>query len=50
MTTPIPAIEGKTTVKRTDWGLTYNAALETGGVLISDKTTLEFEISVIKSA
>jgi polyisoprenoid-binding protein YceI len=42
--------DGKTTVKRTDWGLTYNAALETGGVLISDKTTLEFEISVIQSA
>ena len=41
--------DGKTTVKRSDWGLTYNAALETGGVMISDKTTLEFEISAIKS-
>ena len=42
--------EGTTVVKRSDWGLTYNAALETGGVLISDKTTLEFEVSAIKSA
>ena len=42
--------EGKTTVNRKDWGLTYNAALETGGVLISEKVTLEFEISLVKSA
>lgn len=42
--------DGKTVVKRSDWGLTYNAALETGGVMISDKTTLEFEISLIKTA
>jgi hypothetical protein len=27
----------------------YNAALETGGVLISDKITLEFDVSAIKS-
>jgi hypothetical protein len=28
----------------------WNAALETGGVLVSDKVTLEFEISAVKSA
>ncbi len=41
--------EGTTTIKRSDWGLTYNAALETGGMLISDKITLEFDVSAVKS-
>ena len=38
------------TVSRKDWGLTWNAALETGGVLVSDKVKLEFDISAIKTA
>ncbi|MCA1780640.1 MAG: YceI family protein [Dermatophilaceae bacterium] len=42
--------EGKTVVNRKDFGLVWNAALETGGVLVSDKVTLEFDISAIKSA
>lgn len=42
--------EATTTVNRKDWGLTWNAALETGGVLVSEKATLEFEISLIKAA
>ncbi|MCW2598389.1 MAG: hypothetical protein JWM02_218 [Frankiales bacterium] len=42
--------EGKASLSRKDWGLTYNAALETGGVLISDKVNLEFDVSAIKSA
>jgi polyisoprenoid-binding protein YceI len=40
--------EGKTTVNRKDWGLTWNAALETGGFLVSDKIKLEFDVSAIK--
>jgi polyisoprenoid-binding protein YceI len=40
--------EGAATINRTDWGLTYNAALETGGVLISDKVKLEFDVSAIQ--
>lgn len=39
--------EGTTTINRKDWGLTWNAALETGGVLVSDKIRLEFDISAI---
>lgn len=39
-----------TTVDREDWGLTWNAALETGGVLVSKKITLNLEISAIKQA
>ncbi len=42
--------EGSTTINRKDFGITWNAALETGGVLVSDKLTLEFEISAIKTA
>lgn len=42
--------EGSTQIVRSDFGVNFNAALETGGVLVSDKITLEFEISAIKSA
>ena len=42
--------EGETTINRKDWGLTWNAALETGGVLVSDKIKLEFDISAIRNA
>jgi polyisoprenoid-binding protein YceI len=42
--------EGRTTVNRKDWGISFNAALETGGVLVSDKITLEFDISAIKNS
>jgi polyisoprenoid-binding protein YceI len=41
--------EGEVVVNRKDWGLTWNAALETGGVLVSDKVTLEFEVSAIRA-
>ncbi|SDC04798.1 Polyisoprenoid-binding protein YceI, partial [Raineyella antarctica] len=43
-------LEGSVVVDRKDFGLVWNAALETGGVLVSDKITLEFEISAIKNA
>ena len=39
--------EGATSISRKDWGLTWNAALETGGVLVSDKIKLEFDVSAI---
>ncbi|WP_439940492.1 YceI family protein [Streptomyces sp. BBFR115] len=42
--------EGKTEILRSEWGLTWNAALETGGVLVSDKIKLNFDISAIKNA
>jgi polyisoprenoid-binding protein YceI len=42
--------EGSTSILRSEFGVTYNAALETGGVLVSDKITLEFEVSAIKKA
>ncbi|SEM31091.1 YceI family protein [Streptacidiphilus jiangxiensis] len=42
--------EGQHAISRKDYGITWNAALETGGVLVSDKIVLEFEISLVKSA
>ena len=42
--------EGSVVINRQDYGITWNVALETGGVLVSDKVTLEFEISAIKNA
>ena len=42
--------EGTTQIERSDYGVSFNAALETGGVLVSEKVTLEFEISAIKNA
>jgi polyisoprenoid-binding protein YceI len=41
--------EGKTTVNRKDWGVSWNAALEAGGVLVSEKVTLEFDVSAIRT-
>ena len=43
-------LEGKTVVNRKDFGLTWNAALETGGVLVSEKIKLEFDVSAIRNA
>ena len=42
-------LSGVVKVNRKDFGLTWNAALETGGVLVSDEITLSFEVSAIKS-
>jgi polyisoprenoid-binding protein YceI len=42
--------EGSTTIDRTAWGLTYNAALETGGVLIGEKVKLTLDISAVKAS
>ena len=39
--------EGAAEINRKDFGLTWNAALETGGLLVSENIKLEFEISAI---
>ena len=41
---------GETEINRKDFGLTWNAALETGGVLVSDKIKIHLEISAIAQA
>jgi polyisoprenoid-binding protein YceI len=40
--------EGALAIKRSDWALTWNAVLETGGVLVSDRVQIEFDVSAIK--
>lgn len=42
--------EGSTTINRKDFGMEFNAGLETGGVLVGEKITLEIEISAVKNA
>jgi len=39
-----------TTIKRKDWGLTWNVALETGGLLVSEDVKLALEVEVVKAA
>lgn len=41
---------GKVPVLRSEFGLTWNPALETGGFLVGDKVLLEFEVSAVKAA
>jgi polyisoprenoid-binding protein YceI len=40
------SVEGK--INRKDWGLNWNAALETGGVLVSDEVKISGEIQFVK--
>lgn len=42
--------EGAVAIKRSDWGLTWNTPLDTGGVLVSDRIQVEFDVSVIRVA
>jgi polyisoprenoid-binding protein YceI len=42
-------LEGSVTINRKDWGVSWNVALEAGGVMVSEKVVLEVEISAIKS-
>lgn len=42
--------EATTTVNRKDWGLTWNAAVEGGGVLVSDKITINIDVQLAKQA
>jgi polyisoprenoid-binding protein YceI len=39
----------KAKIKRSDFGLTYNAALETGGLMIGDDVKLDFELELVKA-
>lgn len=58
-----PAAEGKdpwgnirsgasatTKIKRSDFGLTWNTALETGGFLVGDELKIELELALVKAA
>ena len=40
----------KTKINRKDWGLTWNVALETGGVLVGEEITISIELEIVKQA
>jgi polyisoprenoid-binding protein YceI len=42
------SINGK--INRTDWGLTWNAALEAGGVLVGETINISCEVQLMRSA
>ncbi|MEO6713800.1 MAG: YceI family protein [Mycobacteriales bacterium] len=42
--------EGTTEISRKDFGLTWNVALETGGLLVSDKVKITVDVSAIGQA
>jgi polyisoprenoid-binding protein YceI len=41
--------EGALAIQRSDWGLTWNTPLDTGGVLVSDRIQIEFDVSAIRA-
>ena len=43
-------ISGTTKIKRKDFGLTWNAALETGGVLVGDDVSITLDVQFVKQA
>ena len=42
-------IEAQTEINRKDWDLTWNAALEGGGVLVSEKIKINLDIELLKA-
>jgi polyisoprenoid-binding protein YceI len=43
------AVSASTKIKRKDFGLTWNAALETGGILVGDEVTINLEVEFVKA-
>ena len=44
------AVTARTEINREDFGMTWNAALETGGVLVSQKVQIEIEAQAVRQA
>ena len=42
--------EGALAIRRGDWGLSWNTPLDTGGVLVSDRIQIEFDVSAIRAS
>jgi polyisoprenoid-binding protein YceI len=40
----------RASLNRKDYGLTWNQALETGGVLVADRVDVEIELQAVKQA
>ncbi|WP_067727744.1 YceI family protein [Oceanobacillus damuensis] len=46
----VAGFSGKTSINRKDFGLTWNAAVETGGVLVGEDVNINFELELHKQA
>ena len=42
-------VSATTKINRKDYGLTWNAALETGGILVGDEVTLTLDVQFVKA-
>lgn len=42
------ALVGRTTIDRSEWGLTWNAPLEAGGWLVGDKVKVELNVQLVE--
>ena len=42
------SFSGSTTINRSDWDLTWNKAIETGGVLVGDRIDVGLEVSLVR--
>jgi len=43
------AISGNTKINRKDFGLTWNSALEAGGILVGDEVTINLDVEFVKA-
>ena len=43
-------LDAKATINRKDFGLNWNSILESGGVAVSDKVTIELDLAAVKQA
>jgi polyisoprenoid-binding protein YceI len=43
-------LEGRAEINRKDWGVNFNVALEAGGLLVSEKINLEFDVAAVKAS
>jgi polyisoprenoid-binding protein YceI len=42
------SFSGRTTINRSDWDLSWNKAIETGGVLVGDRIDIDLEVSLVR--
>jgi polyisoprenoid-binding protein YceI len=42
-------LSASTKINRKDFGLTWNAALETGGILVGDEVTITLDVEAVKA-
>jgi polyisoprenoid-binding protein YceI len=43
------AVSATTKINRKDFGLTWNATLETGGILVGDEVTITLDVEFVKA-